>query len=287
MPALAAAPPNPTVSRMSLNVVRIVLFLAACFALLTPARAHPGTDVAITDLSALIVTAPASADLYLRRALCYVEHARWAEAGADLALAAKLEPAHPDLPLARAEFHLARRDYPAAIRTLDPVLQAQPDNPAPRILRARAFALDNNSGAALADFRAALAALPEPKPELWLEANTLIADPAAALADLDAGIARIGPAPALIERALALELSLHRPDSALARLAQLADAAERPELFLKRRGDLFTSLGRTVEARAAYTAALVSISRLPEWLRTSEPTRLLTAQLTALVTRSS
>ncbi len=272
---------------MSQRVISIVLFLAACFALLTPARAHPGTDIAITDLSALIATAPASADLHLRRALCYVEHARWSEADADLALAAKLEPAHPDLPLAHAEFHLARHDYPTAIRTLDPVLQAQPRNPAARILRARAFALNNNSRAALADFRAALAALPEPKPELWLEANALIADPAAALADLDAGIARIGPAPALVERALTIELSLHRADAPLARLAQLAATAERPELFLKRRGDLLASLGRTAEAHAAYTAALASLGRLPDWLRTSEPTRLLTAQLTALVTRSS
>lgn len=265
----------------------ILLLFAAGFALLTFARAHPGTEVAIADLTALIATAPASADLHLRRALCYVEHERWPEADADLALAAKLEPTHAGLPLAHAEYQLARRDYPAAIRTLDPVLKSQPNAPAPLILRARAFALNNNAPAAFADFRIALAALPEPKPELWLEANALIADPVVALADLEIGIARIGPAPALVERALTLELTLHRSDAALARLTQLAATAERPELFLKRRGDLLASLGRPAEARAAYTAALAALARLPDWLRASEPTRLLTAQLSALVTPSS
>jgi tetratricopeptide (TPR) repeat protein len=251
------------------------------------AHAHPGTDVAIADLTALIATAPASAELHIRRALCYVEHARWSDAESDLSLAAQLEPTHAGLPLARAEYYLARRDFPAAIRTLNPVLQAQPNDPAARILRARAFALNRDDRSALADFRVALANLPEPKPDLWLEANALIAIPSDALADLDAGIARIGAAPALVEKAFTLEVQLHRNDDALARLAQLTATAERPELFLKRRGDLLTSLGRPVEARTAYTAALTALDHLPDWLRASEPTRQLSAQLTALLVPST
>ncbi len=266
--------------------LRSLLFVIAILFAALPTRAHPGTDVAIADLTALIAAAPAGAELHVRRALCYVEHARWSDAESDLALATLIEPTHPDIPLARAEYHLARREFPAAIRALDPSLQARPDDPAARILRGRAFALGHDTRSALADFRVALAHLPEPKPELWLEANALISAPAAALADLDVGIARLGPAPALVERALALELRLHRHDAALNRLARLAATAERPELFLKRRGDLLVSLGRTAEARAAYAAALAALDRLPGWLRASEPTRVLAAQLTALVAPS-
>jgi tetratricopeptide (TPR) repeat protein len=264
----------------------LLLATAILFAALS-ARAHPGTDVAIADLTALIAAAPASAELHVRRALCYIEHACWSEAETDLTLAAELDPTHSGLPLARAEYHLARHEFLAAIRTLDPVLQAQPRDPAARILRARAFALSRDHRSALADFRVALANLPEPKPELWLEANSLIATPADALADLDVGIARLGAVPALVERALAFELQLHRNDAALARLAQLAATAERPELFLKRCGDLLTSLGRLTEARAAYADALTALNRLPEWLRASEPTKLLAAQLSALMSPST
>ncbi|MBC7368663.1 MAG: hypothetical protein H7343_17945 [Undibacterium sp.] len=268
-----------------------MLRTARCFLILatagTLAPAHPGTEVAINDLTEIINTSPASAELHVRRALCYVEHTRWEEALADLNRAETIAPRLSELPLAWAEYHLARRDYRAAIGTLSPILQRQPDDPAARLLRARAFVLNDNSSAALVDFRAALAAIPEPKPELWLEANALISEPAAALADLNAGITRLGPAPGLVERALTLELSLHRTDAALARLAGLAATAERPELFLKRRGDLLTSLSRRTEARAAYAAALTALGRLPDWLRAGEPTRLLTAQLTALITPSS
>ena len=74
-------------------------------------------------------------------------------------------------------------------------------------------------------------------------------------------------------------MQLGRPDAALARLGRLAAAAERPKIFLKRRGDRLVSLGSAAEARAAYTEALAAVGRLPAWIRNDEPTRLLIAQL--------
>lgn len=258
-----------------------LLAIACC------AAAHPGTEVAITDLTALIDSAPGSAELHLRRAACFVEHQRWSEAAADLDRAAQLEPMHRGLALARAEFFLARHEPTAAIRVLDPLLTQNPHVSAARILRARARALAGDAVGARADFQDALTHLSEPKPELWLEANALITPIAAALDDLDRGITRLGPVPALIDRALGLEIQLGRTGAAAARLTTLAATAERPELYHKRRGDLLAAAGRADEARTAYADALAAITRLPEWLRVSAATRDLATLLTNLTTPSS
>jgi predicted Zn-dependent protease len=246
--------------------------------------AHPGTDVAIVDLSALISSSPQSAELRLRRATCYVEHQRWSEALDDIDHAARLSPDHPDLALARAEYFLARDEPLASINALASHLISHPGDPAARILRARASARSGNTLGAQNDFQLALRHLPEPKPELWLEANALIAEPVAALADLETGLTRLGPVPALEERALKLELQLARTDSALQRLTRLAAHAERPETYHRRRGDILFQANRLTEARRAYTDALAAIDRLPDWLRRSEPTQQLIAQLTTLAT---
>jgi predicted Zn-dependent protease len=266
---------------------RLLATIAGLLALAATAAGHPGTDVAITDLTALIDAAPGSAELHLRRAACFTEHQRWTEAQADLDRAALLDPHHPGLALARAELSLARREPVAAIQTLDASLAQTPHAPAARILRARARVLAGDVGGAQADFQDALSHLSDPKPELWLEANAVITAPADALADLDRGLARLGPVPALVDRALILEVKLGRITAAAARLQALAAIAERPEFYDKRRGDLLAASGRTAEARAAYADALAAIARLPDWLRASEPTRHLTALLTTLTQSSS
>lgn len=256
--------------------------VAAWLALSHPLLAHPGTDVAIRDLSALISTSPESPELRLRRATCYVEHQRWSEAAADIDYATQLSPKHPDLALAWAEYFLARNEPLASVNALTPHLIARPNDPAARILCARARARCGDLQGAQNDFQIARRHLAEPKPELWLEANDLITEPAAALADLETGLNRLGPVPALEERALKLELQLGRTEAALERLTRLAAHAERPETFHRRRGDILFQAHRITEARRAYTEALAAIDRLPDWLRHSEPTQQLIAQLTPL-----
>jgi len=90
-----------TLRRRSL---RLFATLSGLLAITCCAAAHPGTEVAIIDLTALISAAPGSAELHLRRAACFVEHQRWREAAADLDRAASLEPSHAGLALAGAEF---------------------------------------------------------------------------------------------------------------------------------------------------------------------------------------
>jgi len=268
-----------------MRALHCCLMTAATWLVLSQAlMAHPGTDVAIVDLTALINSSPESAELRLRRASCYLEHQRWPEAAADIDHAATLSPDHADLALARAEYFLARDEPLAAINALTSHLISHPADPAARILRARARARNGDSLEAQIDFQLALRHLSEPKPELWLEANALIPEPAAALADLETGLTRLGPVPALEERSLKLELQLGRIESALQRLTRLAAQAERPETYHHRRGDILFQANRGPEARIAYAEALAAIDRLPDWLRRSECTQQLIAQLTPLAT---
>ncbi len=261
------------------------LFTAAAWLLISHKLvAHPGTDVAIIDLTALISSAPKSAELRLRRATCYLEHQRWSEAASDIDQAARLSPDHPGLALAWAEYFLARDEPVASINALASHLISHPSDPAARILSARARSLSGDNIGAQNDFQIALRHLPEPKPELWLEANALITEPATALADLETGLTRLGPVPALEERALKLELQLGRIDFALQRLMRLAAHAERPEIFHRRRGDILMQANRINEARRSYADALAAIDRLPDWLRSGAPTQQLITQLTALAT---
>ncbi|MEI8089812.1 MAG: tetratricopeptide repeat protein [Opitutaceae bacterium] len=269
----------------SMRALHCWFMLAAGSLVLSRAlMAHPGTDVAIIDLTALISSSPDSAELRLRRATCYVEHQSWPEAAADIDYAARLSPDHPDLALARAEYFLARNEPIAAIQALASHLISHPADPAGHILRARARTLSGDNLGAQNDFELALRYLTEPKPELWLEANALITDPIAALAHLEIGLSRLGPVPALEERALKLELQLGRSESAIQRLARLAAHSERPETYHRRRGDILVQANKLPEARRAYADALAAIERLPDWLRRSESTQQLIAQITALVT---
>jgi predicted RNA polymerase sigma factor len=91
----------------------------------------------------------------------------------------------------------------------------------------------------------------------------------------------LGPVPALERRALELEQSLGNTDAALARLEALASSSERPESWLKLRGDLLAKAGRSAEARDAYAAALAALERLPAWVRESPDAQGLHAVLAA------
>ena len=84
-----------------------------------------------------------------------------------------------------------------------------------------------------------------------------------AIAALDAGIARLGEASALIEEAAAIEESLQRWDAALARVARLAASAPNPARWLARRGDLAEKAGRAADAAESRRAALAALDALP------------------------
>lgn len=262
----------------------LALVLAAAALRLT---AHPETAAARAELDRLIVEFPTEPELYLRRAELRLEHAEWPEAEADLRRAAALAPKSPRVALGLGQVCLGRGEFAAARGHFDATLALTPRDAEALILRARTRARLSDPAGAHADYSAALAQLETPSPDLFLARAALPLAPDVALRGIDEGLARLGPALPLIERALALELQLGRFDAALARLDTLLIGAERKEAWLKRRGDILAAAGRPAEARTAYAAALAAITALPAWLRDSSETAHLATELTRLTATSS
>jgi tetratricopeptide (TPR) repeat protein len=250
-------------------------------------RAHPELAAALDRVNALIAALPDEAEFYIDRGDLYAEHLDWVPAEANYLRAAELAPNLPRLDRARAALELATGRAKDARVKLDRTLARNPHDPQALLLRSRALAKLAAPDAALADLTAALALVSAPPPELFLERAALIRSPAEAIRSLDEGIARVGPAPALHLRALALEESSGRIDAALARIDSLAAASERKESWLKRRGDLLARAGRQGEARAAYASALAAIATLPAWLRESPDLAQLATELTRLAAPAS
>ena len=89
---------------------------------------------------------------------------------------------------------------------------------------------------------------------------------------LDAGIARLGPAPALHLEAIDLEIGTERFDAALERVDALASNAKRQERWLSLRGDVLVAAKRTDAARDAYSSALAAIDGLTAKQRSTRAT---------------
>lgn len=244
-------------------------------------RAHPEIEAALSRLNADLAARPTDAALYLERGELYARHDDPVAAEANYLRAAELAPDLPRLTIARAALELAGGRPAEARRLLDSAVARSPQDIEARVLRARALAALRESGAAVADYTAALRSAPTPSPDLYLERAALL-PPAAAITSLDEGIARLGPILALQLRAMTLEESLGRIDAAAARINRVAAQSERKESWLKRRGDLFARAGRHTEARAAYREALARLDELPDWLRASPEVKQLAGELQRL-----
>lgn len=257
-------------------------FRSASFFFLLPVLAlpaHPELDAALQRINARVAASPQAAALYLERGEIYLGAGDLLTAEANFQVAAELDPQLPRLDRARATLALSRRQPADAIRLLEGALRRNPADAEARILRARSQLASGHSAAAGEDFAAALALLEQPAPEIFLEYAACAANPIEAIRRLDAGCARLGAVPALLERALALEESAGLIDHAVSRLDRIIARVERPESWLKRRGDLLQRAGRPAEAGASYAAARTAIGRLPDWLQESPATTRLKHEL--------
>ncbi len=265
---------------------RISVF-AALFAIAVSAHGHPGMEAALVRLNERIAREPADPQLYLERGELYADGRDWISAEANYLRAAELQPRLPGLKRAQGALALATGRIADAQRHCDQALALDPRDADALALRARASAAAGRRAAAHADLTAALNLAGVPRPELFLERAALASSPSDAIRGLDDGLARLGSVLVLELRALELEESSGRLEAALVRLDRLAKASERPEPWLKRRGDDLFRLGRDHEARSAYAAALRAIEKLPGWLRESPATARLAAELTGLVSSKS
>lgn len=265
----------------ALTLAAIVLFTTISV------RAHPELEGALSRLNPAIAAAPTDAALYLERGELYAKYGDAVSAEANFLRAAELSPRLPRLDRARGALALATRQPAEAITHLSRALSVDPRDAEALIFRSRAYRAQGRRDPARADLDSAIALVANPRPELFLEHAALLPSPAAAIAALDAAIARVGPAYTLHLRALELEETSGRLDAALSRLTALTEMSERKETWLKRRGDLLSRAGRAAEARAAYASALAAVDALPAWLRASPDTARLTLELRTLCAPSN
>ncbi|MBI5838186.1 MAG: metallophosphoesterase [Candidatus Eisenbacteria bacterium] len=203
-----------------LRPLALALALLAC-PWATAALAHAPIQDHLRALDLAIRREPSRAELYLQRAQLRRSNHEWAAAGADLDRAARLGPDLPGLPLEGASL-LLDSGHPAQARiVLNALLAGAPHDLPARVLRARVRSAAGDHAGAAEDLEFAVASAAAPDPDWYLRlADERAAGPggaAAALAALEAGISRLGPAPALEGAAASLEARLGRRGAALRR----------------------------------------------------------------------
>ena len=271
------------------RLMRAVLFFAILFSGVgqKSLHAHTETDVAIAEFTALIALAPSNDELLVRRGMCHEEHRDWAAAEQDFRRANELAPTARRPAIGLARVFLATERATLAVARMDVLLAREPRDAEALVLRARAQKTIGQIERAYADYSAAIDALENPRPEIFLERAALTIGNDRALMSIEEGLTRVGPVIGLLERAIELELNLGRVDGALRRIEAVAAQAERKETWLRRSGDVLVAAGRAAEAQTAYRAALAAVESLPVWLRESPETVRFAAELNALVKRSS
>lgn len=244
----------------------LAIGIALCGTLPPRILAHGPIHEQIETVTREIQKRPGDAELYLKRGELHRLHRDWDAALGDYERAARLDPVLSLARPYRGRMLLEANRPEAAKLDLDRFLLERPDDAEALLARARAQAQLGAAKAAATDFKRAIALLPNPGPEPYVElAQALrgagLADEA--LRGLDEGIARLGSIVTLELLAIDLELDLRRYDAALARLDRIAVQSARQETWLARRGEILQRAGRTQEATEAFAAALRAIEALP------------------------
>ena len=266
----------------NLRSLAAVLGLACLLLPAPPLAAHGDVRDSIAALTRRIAKEPKNADLYLKRGELRRVSGQIDLALADYRAARRLAPKQ-DAPLLCASRALVEAGRgPDARPFLEQYLSRHPKDGAAHALSGRALLAENRFDEASRAYDAAVAYQPRPTPDLYLErarAATGAGRAEDALRGVEEGLQRLGPAAALEEAALDLELTLSRFDAALQRLERLAKGAPRKETSLARAGEVLERAGRLAEARDAYLRALAAVQELPPRLRDQRATAELEAKL--------
>ena len=281
---------------LGLSRVRCLAVLALTAALLlhgaTISGAHGSHAERERETSERIAKAPRDPLNYVERADVYREAGHLAEAEADLARAAALAPDHPAVMLLAAQLRLDRKDPAAAGRILDSLLARDPRNAKARSLRADALETEGRVSEAAQQLERSITDTEQPAPDQYLRLARLLTasrppDSAGAVRALERGVARLGPAPGLVGRRVELALAMGRAEEALAWHDRLRPFMQSDPAWLVRRGELLEVSRRTLEALAAYTAALEAIEALPPRRRAARVDAGLEAEVRAKLHRST
>jgi tetratricopeptide (TPR) repeat protein len=246
------------------------------------ASAHGDLHDQIAAVTREIAAHPRDARLYVKRGELHRFHGRTRAALSDYDRALLLDPALADAQLGRARSLLAADRVHDARHALAKFVRARPDDAEGRLTFARCLARLGRPRDAAAEYSRAIAFLPRPSPDVYVERARAFAsagDRTAAIRGLDEGLRRLGPIVSLEEAAIDFEVAARNWDGALARVDRVAARTPRPESWLARRGEILLAAARPGEARAAFQEALAAIERLPPRLRETRAMRRLEARV--------
>jgi tetratricopeptide (TPR) repeat protein len=276
-------------------VLQRLVFVGALLVVLgapAPATAHGPGQHEIIEITGQLASGGARAELYAKRAHIYQNNEMWQEAMADLESAARLDPQNAQYDLERANLAVSAGEYLRALDFIELYKLRHDDNTAAALIRARAYRALGQFQQAEDAYSAALANLPgfdsRPMPEWYIEfADTLLLDDKThdALQVLQLGIERLGTLSVFQVKAAELEEKLGLYDSALARIDQLLNQAQRKDLWLARRADLLLQAGREAEAQETYGQAYAALKQLPTRLQNLPVSRELADRLQTHVTQ--
>jgi len=230
------------------------------------ASGHGALHERLEWVNGQIAAAPENPQLHLQRANLLREHEEWESALGACERAAALDPGLEVDPL-RARILIESGKPGDALPLLDGLLQRHPEDGESRVWRARTHAQLGQHAAAVEDFRAAVAGSAAPQPDLVQEAAEALAahgESAEAVALLDAGMAKLGVVPALMLRAIELEVAAGDFPAALRRIDRMQPTSPRPEPWMAKRAAVLAMAGRSAESQAAWKDLILHLSALPE-----------------------
>ena len=270
--------------RLAAYILGVVVALSLLSAPFRVAHSHGPTEERIAKVTAAIARDPANPDLFVKRATVHREMGAARPALADLDRALEIDAARDDIRTARALVLCDLKNFPAALAAVDDVLARVPGDAIAWSTRGCALAgLGRHSDAVIALDRAITLADPPQLEDYALRARCLtmpgVADLDRAIAGLDEGLARLGPVVSLQVLAIDVERSRGAYDAALARVDAMSAQWDRDESLLALRGDVLAEAGRTLEAQAAYTAALQAVEEREARGRATPATRRLHEEL--------
>lgn len=215
---------------------------------------------------------PSYAQAWFQRGSLCLFNGDWQVALANLEKADRLAPGKFPTDLPRGQALAVGGHFAMARTVLDDFIAAHPDHAGAFAARARVLSRLERAEDSVADYRAALGRTPDAEPDFILEVADAMAKRGLnteALAVIDAGIKRLGHTPALVVKAIEMEIAAAQFDAALLRVDAVRGTAVRPEPWMVKRASILAQAGRLAESRAAWREMLTHLEILPEQERTS------------------
>ena len=235
--------------------------LAASLVAALGAYAHGTLPERLVLASRQVAASPEAAEPLLRRADLQRRAGDWGAALADLRQAALRAPNLPALELLRARIYLDRGDPEGSLPPLARLLLALPCHVAALVQQGHALRALERPLDAAGSYAAAAGCGGLADPQLVMDHAGALLDAGeihtgAALATLDRGIEALGSVPALVRRAVEIEVAAGRLDAACARVdRQLIHTPSSPD-WHARRAELQRAALHPEAARTSYEEAL-------------------------------